>query len=522
LLTERLRAPSMSVEAKQVVVVEDDSATGPDDDRNPTSGVEADNLAYVIFTSGSTGTPKGAMNTHRGIVNRIRWMQQLLDLGADDRVLQKTPLSFDVSVWEVFLPLMAGALLVVADPGAHRDAEAIADACRRERITTVHFVPSMLRHFLMQSRVAEQLQSVRHMISSGELLDEPLQRQALERFTGRLYNLYGPTEAAVDVAWWRCCASWSEQSVPIGWPISNVQLHVLDDEMQLAPPQVVGELYIGGVGVGRGYVNDGARTAERFVPNPFVAEGGLLYRTGDLVSRRTDGSLDFCGRRDQQVKLRGVRIELDEIEHVLRRHPAVEDAAVVVSRDRGGNEQLVAYCASAAAEENIGHGVQHALRTQLPPAMVPERLVVVDKLPLLPSGKVDKRVLASATAAPLESRLNVPGDGDEGLISAIAGLFSVMLGVTEVKATSNFFSLGGNSLLVTVLALRLQRLLDIERPLIAALYQDPTPSGVADAILADAHSRGDIDEWPALIRELSAVSPDELNSPTWSGTSLDM
>ncbi|MEU6508501.1 amino acid adenylation domain-containing protein [Streptomyces sp. NPDC046942] len=311
---------------------------------------DPDTLAYMIYTSGSTGRPKGVLNTHRGIVNRLLWMQDRYRLDGTDRVLQKTPCSFDVSVWEFFWPLMTGATLVLARPGEHRDPAALAAVMRREGITTAHFVPSMLQVFLEQDGLAESCARLRRVVCSGEALPFSLQ----ERFFARLphsglHNLYGPTEAAVDVTAWQCVPGDERGIVPIGRPIANTRTLVLDQHLNPVPVGVVGELHIGGVQVARGYHNRPELTEERFVPDPFGAPGDRLYKTGDLARLLPDGAIEYRGRADFQVKVRGIRIEPGEVEAVLTRHPEVREAAVVARDDERSpdRKQLVAYVVPA-------------------------------------------------------------------------------------------------------------------------------------------------------------------------------
>jgi amino acid adenylation domain-containing protein/FkbM family methyltransferase len=294
-----------------------------------------DHLAYLIYTSGSTGLPKGAMNSHRAICNRLRWMQETYDLQADDAVLQKTPLSFDVSVWEFFWPLMTGARLVLARPDGHQDAAYLARLIQRERITTLHFVPSMM-HLFIAEPAAPLCESLRRVICSGEALSLALQQRYYARMHAPLHNLYGPTEAAVDVTSWACERESERASVPIGRPIANTQIYLLDQGLRAVPVGVVAELYIGGEAVGRGYWRRPELTAQRFIPDPHgAARGGRLYRTGDLARHGEDGSIEYLGRVDQQVKVRGMRIELGEVEGVLGEHAGVEEAVVLV-REVGG------------------------------------------------------------------------------------------------------------------------------------------------------------------------------------------
>jgi len=311
---------------------------------NPASGVGADDLAYVIYTSGSTGRPKGAMNTHRGVTNRLLWMQSAYALSGADRVLQKTPFSFDVSVWEFFWPLMTGAGLVVARPEGHRDARYLAQLIDASGVTTLHFVPSMLQVFLDEPRDSG-LESLRQVFCSGEALPKALRDRFLERYPGKaLHNLYGPTEAAVDVSFWDCRQDSGYEGVPIGRPVANTQLYVLDKHLRPVPVGVAGELFIGGVQLARGYLERADLTAERFIPDPHSQEpGARLYRTGDLARHLPDGNIDYLGRIDHQVKIRGFRIELGEIEAALAAHPAIRESVVLDHTDPSGDKRLVAY-----------------------------------------------------------------------------------------------------------------------------------------------------------------------------------
>ncbi|MCC6177443.1 MAG: amino acid adenylation domain-containing protein, partial [Chloroflexi bacterium] len=346
------------------------------------SGVEARHLAYMIYTSGSTGQPKGALNTHRAIVNRLLWMQEVYGLNSHDRVLQKTPSSFDVSVWEFFWPLLNGARLVVARPEGHRDPSYLRSLIRAQGITTLHFVPSMLQAFLAEPELAA-CTSLRRIICSGEALSTQLRDRCFARLSDvELHNLYGPTEAAVDVTAWACQPDGHERTVPIGRPIANTRVYVLDPHGQPTPIGVPGELYIGGVQVGCGYLNRPQLTAERFVPDRFSTDPtARLYRTGDLVRWRADGVLEFLGRLDQQVKLRGFRIELGEIEATLGLHPSVAEAAVVVREDRADDPRLVAYLVPDR-ELPSALELRAFVAQRLPEYMLPAAFVTLDALPL--------------------------------------------------------------------------------------------------------------------------------------------
>ncbi len=310
---------------------------------NPPLRCAPENLAYMIYTSGSTGQPKGAMNTHAGIVNRLRWMQDVYGLTAQDRVLQKTPFSFDVSVWEVFWPLITGARLVLARPGGQKDTAYLARLISKEQITTMHFVPSMLQAFLQEDDLLD-CGSLRRVFCSGEALSFELQQAFFKRVDAQLHNLYGPTEAAVDVSFWECRRGSNLAKVPIGRPIANTQIYVLDGNLQPVPVGVPGELCIGGIGVGRGYWKRPDLTAERFLPNPFSPEpGSRLYRTGDLCLLLPDGAIEYLGRSDSQVKIRGFRVELAEIEKVAMQHEAVHEAVAIVRQDPATGPYITCY-----------------------------------------------------------------------------------------------------------------------------------------------------------------------------------
>ena len=313
--------------------------------------IHGDNLAYVIYTSGSTGRPKGAMNTHAGIVNRLCWMQDEYRLTPDDRVLQKTPFSFDVSVWEFFWPLVTGARLVMARPGGHQDSAYLITLIIEQSITTLHFVPSMLQVFLGMSRL-DECRGLKRVICSGEALPFDLQQRFFERFKAELHNLYGPTESAVDVTYWQCRPESKEPRVPIGRPIANIQLHILDKRMLPVPVGVAGELHISGRGLARGYLHQPALSAESFIPDPFSKiPGARMYRTGDLTRYLPGGEIEFLGRIDYQVKIRGNRIELGEVETTLAGHPAIREAVVMASHNAVGDKMLVAYIVPARIED---------------------------------------------------------------------------------------------------------------------------------------------------------------------------
>ncbi|KFJ08791.1 D-alanine--poly(phosphoribitol) ligase, subunit 1 [Delftia acidovorans] len=411
--------------------------------RNPVVAVHGEHLAYVIFTSGSTGRPKGAANRHAALHNRLAWMQQAYALDASDAVLQKTPFSFDVSVWEFFWPLMVGARLVMAAPGDHRDPARLVALITGHGVTTVHFVPSMLQAFVAHTGVAA-CTGLRRILCSGEALPAEAQNAVFRLLPGAgLYNLYGPTEAAIDVTHWRCRDDGRRQ-VPIGQPISGIRTYVLDCAMRPAPQGVAGELYLGGMGLARGYLNRPALTAERFVADPLDTQGGLLYRTGDLVRWNGEGQIEYLGRLDHQVKIRGLRIELGEIEAHLLAQPGVREAVVVAAQATSGaaGARLVAYVAGPDADAGLAETLRQALAGRLPDYMQPSAIVVLPALALNANGKVDRKALPQPEWA--QRGYEPPHNGVEQQLSAI---WAELLGQDRVGRRDNFFELGGHSLL---------------------------------------------------------------------------
>ncbi|MEU8696150.1 amino acid adenylation domain-containing protein [Streptomyces sp. NPDC048680] len=428
----------------------------------PVRAAGPDHPAYLIYTSGSTGRPKGVAVTHRAVVNRLAWMQGEYGLGADDRVLQKTPAAFDVSVWEFFWPLVEGATVVLARPGGHRDPGYLAGLIRARRITTLHFVPSMLAAFTQALESAtdhpDWAASLRRVFCSGEALTaaQAGNWSELTARSGRapvpLHNLYGPTEAAVDVTSYDYDYDYDHgadgdagSAVAIGRPVWNTRLHVLDPFLRQVPDGVPGELYLAGVQLARGYHDRPGTTAERFVADPFGGPGERMYRTGDLVRRRTDGAVEYLGRTDRQVKIRGNRIELGEIEAALAGLPGVARAAVIV-RDGA----LAGYAVPGAGTVLDAEALRAALADVLPAPMVPGTVLALDELPLTPSGKLDQNALPSAAPA-ARTGGRAPRDAHE---SALCEIFAEVLGVPGIGADDDFFVLGGDSLSSITVATR--------------------------------------------------------------------
>ena len=433
-------------------------------------------LAYVLYTSGSTGRPKGAMNAQQGIVNRLLWMQAEYQLTADDRILQKTPFSFDVSVWEFFWPIITGASLVFAKPGGHRDPLYLSQLIDEQRITTLHFVPSMLSIFLA-SPVLPQQASLRRVICSGEALATELQQTFFQQLPDiELHNLYGPTEAAIDVTYWQCQPQALLHSVPIGRPVSNTRIYILDSHLQPLAPGLTGELCIAGVQTGVGYLHRAQLTAEKFVETELFGRKERIYRTGDLARWRDDGVLDYLGRIDFQVKLHGLRIELGEIEAELLKLPKVREAVVVLHRE-DGSERLVAYVTLVAGNEETAQeldGWRQALQAKLPEFMLPANLIVLEQLPLTPNGKLDRKALPTPLPTTSATDSVAPRNTQEQILATIWG---ELLKCDAPSVYDNFFELGGDSIkAIQMMTALYQAGYQGE---LRTLFQEPTIAGIA-------------------------------------------
>ncbi len=474
LITSRTLMGSLPNHSAQTVYVDADSQpafTG----EAPFPPVDSKNLAYVIYTSGSTGRPKGVMVSHRAVTNRLFGMQEEYRLSPRDSVLHKTPYSFDVSVWEIFWTLMTGARMVIARPQGHLDHDYLIDLIRRQHVTTLHFVPPVLDVFLQHPQ-STNCTSLKRVFCGGESLPVKTQQRFFEMFDAELYHLYGPTEAAIDVTSWVCLRSSHLDTVPIGRPVANVQIHILDPQGQPVPPGTAGELFVGGAQVAIGYLNRPDLTAERFLPDPFCGDPeSRLYRTGDLGRWREDGNVDFLGRIDQQVKIRGVRIELEEIEAILNQHPSVRLCAVVAEGD-GPDRSLVAYfCTdSPGVDESSLHSY---LSERLPESMIPSRFVTLEKMPFSLNGKIDRAALrlASPRRNTEEKPLLEPRNDIE---RQLAEILQEVLGVPRMGIDENFFALGGHSLRATVAIARMWDRLGTAVTL-SDIFENPTIAQMA-------------------------------------------
>ncbi|MGE0036626.1 MAG: amino acid adenylation domain-containing protein, partial [Xanthobacteraceae bacterium] len=511
LITQSATRERLPAHHARVVDLDADRAAIAQQPATPPPGrIDPATAAYVIYTSGSTGQPKGVAATHAGLGNHMRWMAHDHPADRRDIVLGRTAISFDAAQWEVWLPLVAGASLCIAPTATARDPGRLAALVAEQGITMAQFVPSLLEP-VMAAAPQDSLRKIRQLFCGGEALPANLVDAALTSIGAPVVNLYGPTEATIQITSWTVAGhddlpDAPLPSVPIGRPIWNTRVYVLDARLQPVPAGVTGELYVAGAGLARGYLGRAGLTAERFVADPYGPSGSRMYRTGDLARWRADGVLDFLGRADAQVKLRGFRIEPGEIEAALLRHQDVAQAAVVARRDGGpdagedhaldgngpagsGALRLVAYVvAKAGAAAPDAAALRQHLSGLLPDYMVPSAFVMLERLPLTPNGKLDRRALPAPVAATSTAR-RLPRTPQEAVLCA---LFAETLGVPEVGIDDNFFELGGHSLLATRLIGRIRAALEVEIA-IRSLFEAPTVAELAKHIADGTPSRSDFD-----------------------------
>ncbi|MGH7824390.1 MAG: non-ribosomal peptide synthetase [Candidatus Binatia bacterium] len=465
-------------------------------DANPAGTASAENIAYVIYTSGSTGQPKGVMIPHSAICNHMFWMQDQFPLSGEDRVVQKTPFSFDASVWEFFAPLISGVPLVIARPGGHRDAAYLASLIAQEKITVLQLVPSLLQLILEEEEVGK-CRCLRRLFCGGEALSIELQERVSNRLGGDLHNLYGPTEATIDATFWTCGRDANRRNVPIGRPVSNTEIYLLDANWNPVPVGITGEIYLGGKGLARGYWNRPGLTAEKFLPNPFSTEpGSRLYRTGDLARYGADGAVEFLGRIDHQVKMRGFRIELGEIESVLSQHPAVVKSLILIREEAPGDQRLVAYVVAGGQQADESE-LRSFVKRHLPEYMAPSAFVTIEAFPLTPNGKIDRRALPApgSERTDLERTYVAPRDVLE---IQLATIWEKILGIEPIGIKDNFFDTGGHSLLAVRLLAQIEKLSGKKLPLVT-LFQAPTVEQLAKILRQE--------EWNAPWSSLVPIQP---------------
>ncbi|MFI4868005.1 MAG: amino acid adenylation domain-containing protein [Steroidobacterales bacterium] len=477
LTTQRL-AGTLPMHAARPVLIEHALAHRARDD-DIDAGVRSADVAYLMYTSGSTGRPKGVLVTHGGVANYLAWRHSYFPLHADDRVLQKASLSFDDSVWEILEPLSAGAVVILARAHFEFDSAYLVSLIAQRRITAACFVPSLL-HAIVEEPGVGACDSLRRLTTGGETLSVELQRRVLERLpAATLYNGYGATETTIASTFWQCINAPGQSSVPIGRPIANTQVYVLDARRQPVPAGIAGEIYIGGAGVALGYLNRPALTAERFIQNPFNDGADRIYRTGDLGLLRADGVLEFLGRADDQVKIRGVRVELGEIESALLEHPRVRAAAAVCA---GGAAALVAYIVARDSSAPPAGELREYLRSRLPPSMMPSRILAIGSLPRTPSGKLDRQRLASlATAHANDDHYIEPQDALE---LELVEIWKQFLEIRPIGRNDDFFALGGDSLSAMRVAAAIDRAFNRRLPP-GLLFEAPTVDLLARRLRAD-------------------------------------
>ncbi|MBN3958469.1 non-ribosomal peptide synthetase [Nostoc sp. NMS8] len=464
-------------ETKVICLDTDWERINQESSENVISNVYSANLAYVIYTSGSSGKPKGTMIPHQAICNHMFWMQTEFPLTEKDKVLQKTPFSFDASIWEFYAPLLAGAQLVIAQPSGHQDSAYLIKVIADQQVTTIQLVPPLLQMLLSQGGL-EACKSLKRVFCGGEALAVSLQERFFAHLDANLYNLYGPTETCIDATFWTCDHK-NQQVVPIGRPIANVQVYILNQQLQLVPIGIPGELYIGGAGLARGYLNKPELTSEKFIPNPFSNEPGVrLYKTGDLACYRSDGNLEFLGRIDYQVKVRGYRVELGEIEALLGQHPQVQETVVVAREDIPNDRRLVAYLVSDKKATLSVNELRDFLKEKLPEYMLPSAFIVLDALPLTPNGKVNRRGLPAPEGLRPELTETFQPPQSE-MEQQIAKLWQEVLHLDKVGIHDNFFDLGGHSLLILQVNNQLRAILQRDISVVT-MFQNPTIYSLAE------------------------------------------
>jgi amino acid adenylation domain-containing protein len=465
-------------------------------DTNPVVEIKEDDYAYMIYTSGSTGKPKGAINKHKAISNFILWLRNNFKLDEGDAVLHKTPFSFDVSLCEIFQPLVCGAKVVIAKPEGHKDTTYLMNVIKEENIKLIHFVPSMLNLFLEEPGI-EELNSLKYVICIGEMLNKEVEKDLYSKLDCQLSNLYGPAETAVVVTAWKCEKKDAYAFVPIGRPVANTQIYIVDSMLNPVPKGVVGEILIGGLQVGAGYFNRDELTSQRFIEDIFLKDDNKLYRTGDLGRYTEDGQIDFIGRMDHQVKINGLRIELGEIEESLRSHEGIKEAIVSVYKNNIGLDSLGAYVwvreeyIDAIEEQELIDHISEALPTY----MIPSQILILDKFPLNPSGKVDRKKLPEFSPFKAITSVEMVKPENE-LEQAIHDVICEILGVEEISVIANLMDYGMGSLSAIRIVSKLRNTIGIEVDL-AVIFDNKSITNISDKLLEacmDEVAMGELDK----------------------------
>ena len=427
-----------------------------------------EDLAYVIYTSGSTGQPKGVKCHHKGICNRLNWMNSDYPISFQDVFLQKTPITFDVSLWELFWPLQIGATLVIEVPDGHKNPEKLIQTIKKYKVSNIHFVPSMLNIF-NQTQGIEGCISLKRIFCSGEALSVPIVDNTYAKLENvDIYNLYGPTEASVDVTSWHCKRNEAFERIPIGKPVSNTELYILNEALQMQPIGVTGELYIAGVQVANGYLNRESLTQERFIKNIYSEKPeAIMYKTGDLARYSDDGVIEYHGRIDNQIKIRGLRIELGEIEKNLEQHPEIVQAVVIKHEEK---DNLIAYYTGSIVSDSE---IFELLENSLPLYMIPAAFVYVERFEFLSSGKIDRKALPKYEGIPKPKSENEVVNPRTEIEEIVHGVWMEVLDVNTIDINENFIGIGGNSLNAISITSRLKSILELEVS-IADVFNHPT------------------------------------------------
>ena len=483
LLTQQHLRGSLATWGGQTICLDSEwQEIARDSGENPADAASAENSAYVLYTSGSTGQPKGVVSAHRGSVNRFEWMWRVYPFAEDEVCCQKTALSFGDSIWEIFGPLLQGVPLVIIPDEAVKDPQRFITALSSKRVTRLVLVPSLLRVMLeLGEDLAQQLGALRYCVCSGETLPVELATMFRKQVPhAKLINLYGSSEVAADVLCYEVGRTEGVATIPLGRPIANTSAYVLDANFQPAPVGVPGEICIGGEGLARGYLNQPILTAEKFVPDPFSREDGArLFRTGDIGRYLADGNVEYHGRRDHQVKVRGFRIELEEIEALLASHQKIHQAVVVAYKGEHDDQQLVAYIV-AAAEAPSDSELRDHLRRKLPEYMVPSAFVLLQALPLTPSGKISRLALPAPSRAQLATGAEFVAPRND-IERGLAEIWIEVLKREAVGVNDNFFEIGGHSLLATQVVSRIRKRFELELS-VRSMFEHPTLAGMAVAI----------------------------------------